>query len=152
MPRYFDWKGEREADARIAKEAAEIGVHRLMRPEHREHLEQAHVDEVLPAEERRLQARLHALELGAILVEETAETRRVARRDRGDLLLHARDIRRRVQLAALAEDDAILRIEPHHFHLVAERRARRGEDFFEHARVEEKRRAEIELESVRLDR
>ena len=93
----FRLEGEREADARVAEEAAEIGVQRLMRAKHREHLQQAQVDEVLPAEERRLEARLHALELGAILVEEAAEARRVARRDRGDLLLHARDVRRRVE-------------------------------------------------------
>ena len=55
-------------------------------------------------------------------------------------------------LAALAKDDAILRIEPHHFHLGAERRARGGEDFFEHPRVEEKRGPEVELEPFRLDR
>ena len=34
----FRLEGEREADARVAKEAAEIGVDRLMRPEHRKHL------------------------------------------------------------------------------------------------------------------
>ena len=62
------------------------------------------------------------------------------------------DVGRRLNLAALAEDDAILRIEPHHFHLLAKRRAGGGEDFFEHARVEEKRRTEIEPEAVRFDR
>ena len=46
----------------------------------------------------------------------------------------------------------ILRIEPHHFDLGAERRARGGEDFLEHPRVEEEGRPEIELEPVRLDR
>ena len=34
----------------------------------------------------------------------------------------------------------------------AQRRAGGGEDFLEHARVEKERRAEIELEAVRLDR
>ena len=93
----FRLEGKRQANAVIAKEASEIGVHRLMRTEHRQHLEQAHVDEVLPAEERRLEARLHPRELGAVFVEKTAEARRVVRRDRGDLLLHARDVGRRIE-------------------------------------------------------
>ena len=85
-------------------------------------------------------------------VEEAAEARRVAGRDGGDLLFHACDVGRGIDRAAAAEDDAVLRIEPHHFHLGAERRAGGGEDFLEHARVEEKRGAEVELEAVRLDR
>ena len=55
-------------------------------------------------------------------------------------------------LAAFAKNDPILRIEPHHFHLRAQRRAGSGENFLEHARVKEERRAEIELEAVRLNR
>ena len=134
------------------EKALKIDVDRLMRTQHRKHFQQPHIDQVLPAEERCLKTRLHAPEFRAIFVEETAETWRVARRDRGDLLLHACDVRCRVQLAAFAEDDAVLRIEPHHFHLRAQRRAGGGENFLEHARVKEERRAEIELEAIRLDR
>ena len=97
MPRYFDWKENARRMRGSRKKRPQVSVHRLMRTKHRQHLQQARVDEVLPAEERRFQARLHALELGAVLVEKTAETRRVAWRNRGDLLLHARDVRRRVQ-------------------------------------------------------
>ena len=92
----FRLKGKRQADARVAKKASEISVDRLMRAQHRKHFQQPHIDQVLPAEERCFKTRLHAPELGAIFVEETAETWRVARRDRGDLLFHARDVRCRV--------------------------------------------------------
>ena len=149
----FRLKGKREADARVAEEAAEIGVERLMRPEHRQHLEQARVARG-PASRRRASPGTAPCAASFVRFSsmKAAEARRVAGRDRGDLLLHARDVRRGVDLAARAEHDAVLRIEPHHFHLRAERRAGGGEDFLEHARVEEKGRAEIELEAVRLDR
>ena len=122
-----------------------------MRAEHREQLEHPHINEILPAVEGRLQARLHACELGAIFIEETAEAGGVSGSDRGDLLLHSRDVGRGIDPPAAAEDDAVLRIEPHHFHLRAERRAGGGEDFLQHARVEEKGRAEVELEPIGLD-
>ncbi len=146
-------EGKREADARVAEEAAEISVDRLMRPEHREHLEQAHVEEVLPAEERRLEARLHPLRAWCDFHRGNGGSPGASP---GAIAAICCSIRAMsgvaFNLAALAENDAILRIEPHHFHFLAERRAGRGENFFEDARVEEKRRTEIELEAVRFDR
>ena len=122
-----------------------------MRAEHRQHLEQARMEKIAPAMERRLKARLHARELGAVFLHEPVETRRVARCDGGDLPLHFRDVRRGVDLPAAAGDDAVLRIEPLHFHLRPERGAGGGEDFLQHARIKEKGRAEVELEAIGLD-
>src|SRR4051812_46163469 len=123
-----------------------------MRAQHRQHLQEPEIDEVLPPEERRLQTRLHALELGAIFIEETAETRRVVRREGSDLLLHALDVGGCAEFAAVSKNDAVLRIEANHLHLGTQRSAGRGEDFLEHARVEKKRRTKVELEAVRFDR
>ena len=57
-----------------------------------------------------------------------------------------------LNLAAFAKDDPVLRIEPHHFHLRAQCRAGRGENFLKHARIKKEGRSEIELEAVRLNR
>ena len=74
-----------------------------MRTQHGEHLEQAGLHQVLPAEEGAFQARLHERELGAVLVEETAEAGSVIRRKRGNLPLHRRYVRRAVEFAARSE-------------------------------------------------
>ena len=149
----FRLKGERQADARVAEEAAEIGVQRLMRPEHRQHLQQARIDEVLPAEEGRLEARLHARELGAVLRPGSggSPARRRARWPRS--------------AAPSARCRAWRRISPPPPNMMRYCGSSRtistssrsdvpaaGEDFLQHPRVEEKRRAEVELEAVRLDR
>ena len=50
-----------------------------------------------------------------------------------------------------AENDPVLWVEPDQFDLLAQACAGRGKDFVEHARVQEKGRAEIEFEAVSLD-
>jgi hypothetical protein len=55
-------------------------------------------------------------------------------------------------LSAATEDEAILRIEAHEFDFARERGAGGAHDFLQHARVEEKSRAEVEAESLGLDR
>ncbi len=123
-----------------------------MRTKHREHLEQPGIQQVLPAEEGHAEARFHPLQLAAILVQETAKSRDVGGRDRADLLFHPRDVRGRVEHAATAKDDPVLRIESHHFHLRAERCSCRCEDLLEHPWVEKEGRPEVEFEAVRFDR
>jgi hypothetical protein len=72
--------------------------------------------------------------------------------ERGDLLLHPRHVGCRIDLRAVGESDPILRIEPHHFHLGTQGRAGGGEDFLQHARIEEEGGAGIESETVLFDR
>ena len=151
MPEIFRLKAKRQAHTVVGEESFQVGIHRLMRTQHGEHLEQAGLNQVLPAQEGAFQARLHARELGAVLVEETAEAGSVTGRKRGDLPLHRRNVRRAVELAARAELDPVLRIQPHHFDFGAQAGSGGLEDFLQHARVKEESRPEIELVAVRLD-
>ena len=123
-----------------------------MRAQHRQHLEQPHVDEVLPTEERRLEARLHPLEFGPVFVQETAKAGRVRWSESGDLLFHAGHVGRGVEFAAVPENDSVLRIEPNHLDLLTQRRSGRPKNFLEDARIEKKSGAEIEFEAVGLNR
>src|SRR5690242_656257 len=122
-----------------------------MRTQHWQHFEQAHLHQVLPAEKRAFETRLHGCELGAILIEETAKTRRIRWRERGNLILHCSNVGSAVEFAACAELNTVLRIEPHHFHFVAQACARNLKNLLEHAGIEEEGRAEVECESIRLD-
>ena len=122
-----------------------------MRTQHGEHLEQAGLNQVLPAQEGAFQARLHERELGAVLVEETAEAGSVLGRKRGNLPLHRRYVRRAVEFAARPELDPVLRIQPHHFDFGAKAGPGGLEDLLQHAGVKEESRPEIELVAVRLD-
>ena len=147
----FRLETERQAHALVLEETLEVGVHRLMRAEHREHFQEAGVNQILPAEKGRLEARLHGGELAPVLVEEAAEAGRVSGGESGDLLLHLDDVWRAIELSTGTELNAILRVEPDHLDFVAQARARRSKDFLEHARVEEERRPEVEFVPVRLD-
>jgi hypothetical protein len=69
----------------------------------------------------------------------------------GNLLFHLADVRGAIQLAAGAELNAILRVEPDHFHLLSQRCTGGLENLVQHARVEKEGRAEIKCEPVRLD-
>ena len=129
----FRLKAKRQAHTVVGEESFQVGIHRLMRTQHGEHLEQAGLHQVLPAQEGAFQARLHERELGAVLVEETAEAGSVIRRKRGNLPLHRRYVRRAVQFAARPELDPVLRIQPHHFDFGAEAGSGGLEDFLQHA-------------------
>ena len=54
-------------------------------------------------------------------------------------------------LPAGAEDEPVLRIEPHELDFAIERGAGGAHDLFEHARIEEERRPEIEAEAIRFN-
>ena len=151
-PEILRLKRKREPHALITKEAFQIGIQRLMGTQHGKHLQQTLVEQIPPSKERSLQTGLHAPELGAILIDKTTESRRVARNDRRNLPLHAPEIRCRIQLATLAENDPIVGIEPDKVDLVAQARSRRAQDFVKHTRVEKKRRTQIESEPVSLNR
>ncbi|CAN5528793.1 hypothetical protein BH20VER1_BH20VER1_17080 [soil metagenome] len=122
-----------------------------MRLQHREEPEEACLEDAAPAVKRALEAGLHQLQFLAILLEETRKTGGVGGSNGGDLPLHGGDVRGAIKLSAATEDEAVLWIEPHQFHLLGEGGAGRAHDLFEHARVEEKRRAEVEAESLRFD-
>ena len=123
-----------------------------MRTEHRQHLEQAGLHQVLPAEEGAFEARLHAARAWC-------GSRRGNRRKPGASAgasaaicrSIAGNVRRAVEFAARAKLNPILRIEPHHFDLAPQAGAGGSEDFIQHARVKEESRPEIELVAVRLD-
>ncbi len=89
IPRYFDWNEKasrmrgsaevaRRARRRASARGAGSGSRRRM----------AAGRDVLPAEERRLDAGAEALELVAVVVQEPLDRSRVARRQRGDLAVH----------------------------------------------------------------
>ena len=115
-------------------------------------MSRSQLQQVAPAEERPFQARPEPLQLVAVVGEEPADVRRVGRAELGDLGFEPRHVRRAVELAAGAEDEAVLRVEPDHRHFARAGRGRRPEDAFEHPRVEEERRPEVEAEAVGLDR
>ncbi len=110
------------------------------------------LDQVMPAQERRFEDRAEPVHLHPVLVQEAGELDGIVRRERGDRPLHPRHVAGRLQLAAAAEDQVILRVQPDKLHLAAEVAADRAIDRFEHARIEEERRPQVEPEALALDR
>src|SRR4051812_20066034 len=91
------------------------------------------------------------MEFGAVLPQEAGESRSIFRSERRDLALHRRNIRTTIQFPARTKLNSILRIEPNHLDLVAQRSSRGREDLFQHSRVKKESRTKIKLETVRLD-
>ena len=114
----FRLKAKCQTNPVIGEEAFQIGVHGLMRTEHRQHFEQAHLHQVLPAEKGALETRLHQAELGAVFIQKSAEAWRVGRSEFRDFAFHPGDVRRRVDMATRAELNPVLWVESHQLDLV----------------------------------
>ena len=141
-------KREREADARVGEESPEFGIDRAPRPQHREYLHEVPTEQVAPAEERAFQNRSEPFELRAVLVQVSGEVRGIGGADARNLLLHASDIGRAIQLASRAEQDSILWIETHHRNFRVQVAADELEDAFQNLRIEEEGGPEVEAEGV----
>ena len=147
-PQVLGLEAEAEADALVLEVAAEIAVEGGPWLQEREKLQHLRLEEVGPGFEGGLQKGQEAGEFLAIAGEEAAEGLGVVGGDAGDLGFHALDVGRGIDLAARAEDEAVLRIEAVHGDLAIEVVAGVREDFFENAGVEEEGRADVEFVAV----
>ncbi len=114
-------------------------------------LEQLRIKEIAPAGEGGFEGGLHQAQLAAIVGQVAFETVRILRRDLPDLFLHPRHVGGAIEGGAIAENDAVLRVEPDQFEFVLQGSAGGLEDFVQHARVEEEGGTDIEAETVGLD-
>jgi hypothetical protein len=122
-----------------------------MRPQHGQKLEEPGVQDVSPTKERSFQARHHEVEFDAVFLEKPAEARHITRRKTGYFLFHPPDVSGGIQFAALAKNDAVLRIKPHELELIGDRRPGGGENSFEDAGIKKERGTKIKTETVGLD-
>ena len=78
------------------------------------------LDQVMPAQERGLEDRAEPVHLDPVVVQEAGELDGIVRRQRGDRPFHSRHVAGGLQLAAAAEDQVILGVQPDQVHLPAE--------------------------------
>ena len=150
MPEILGLKAEAEANALIFEIASQVGIERAPRPQERQQLEHVKLGQVSPALEGRLQKGHKALQLVAIVAEETVEATDVVRAELSDRALHAFEVWRGQQLSARAEDQAVLGIEPIHGDLFIEVSAGRRKDLAQDPGVEKEGWTGIEFEAVSL--
>ena len=144
----FALERKRQADARVLEVARQVAVHRLGRPQQRQRADRVELQEVEGTVESLLQHRPEGLQLAPVVLHVVGQPGGVVRRQPGDFLGHAVQVAARPDLAAAAEDQAVVRVEPDHLDLVLEPAAADREDLPQDPRIEEEGRTHVEMESV----
>ncbi len=110
-----------------------------MRAQHRQKLKKTRRQDIAPARKCVFETGLHQRELAPVVIQKPAKPLGVVRRDGPDLPFHFLPLGRAIEGSALAEDEAVLRIEPNEFYLSGEGGAGGPQNLIEHAWIEKKR-------------
>ena len=143
-------KRKRHPDSRVAEIAAQLLVEREPGPQRWQQLEHSLREQVAPTEERTLQTGLELPEFVPVVLHEPAKVHGIVGTKLSDRTLHPVGVRRGVQFAPGTEDQVVLGVEPDELHLLPQVPADGLEDRFQDLWVEEKRGADVEPKSVRL--
>ncbi len=116
----FALERKRQPHTLVLEVAGKVPVQRLMRPQAGKRFQHAGPQQVEHAVERRFQSRLKGFQLGAVVVHESAQGVGVPRIEPGDFARHFGHVGGGADLAALFEQQPVLRIDAQQLNLAAE--------------------------------